>query len=72
LVEQEMKPSPEAIEHFRILIVPPPQSSEPWYMMRGLSFGMSLASDAVRDFGTVPARFTSPSIGFRCAKDAAH
>jgi serine/threonine-protein kinase len=70
LVEQEMTPSPEAIEHYRILIDPPPKSTEPWYQMRGMSFGMSLASEAVRDYGTVPARFAGPSIGFRCAKDA--
>ena len=71
LVEQEMTPSPEAIEHFRILIDPPPKASEPWYMIRGLSFKTpSLASEAVRDYGTVPARFLADDLGFRCAKDA--
>ena len=70
LVDQEMKPSPEAIENFRVLLDPPPRADEPWYMIRGLSFRMSLASEGVRDFATLPARMKADDIGFRCAKDA--
>jgi formylglycine-generating enzyme required for sulfatase activity len=69
LVEQETTPSPEAIESFRVRIDPPPRADEPWYMIRGLSFKMSLASEAVRDFATIPARMKGDDIGFRCAKD---
>jgi len=70
LVEQEMKPSPAAVERFRIALDPPPNANEPWYMVRGLSFLVPLASEATRDFTTVPARWKAPDLGFRCAKDA--
>jgi formylglycine-generating enzyme required for sulfatase activity len=71
LVEPETTPSPEAIENFRILLDPSPKANEPWYMIRGFSFKMpSLASEAARDFATVPARWKADDIGFRCAKDA--
>jgi serine/threonine-protein kinase len=70
LVEQQMTPSPEAIERFRIAMDPPPTGSEPWYMVRGLSFLVPMASEAVRDYTTVPARWKAQDLGFRCAKDA--
>ena len=71
LVEQKLTPSPEAMEHFRGMgMKPPPQADEPWYMIRGLSFGMPMATEAARDYATVPARWTAADLGFRCAKDA--
>jgi serine/threonine-protein kinase len=70
LVEQETPPSAEAIERFRIAMDPPPNANEPWYMVRGLSFLVPLASEATRDSTTVPARWKAPDLGFRCAKDA--
>jgi serine/threonine-protein kinase len=71
LVEQKLTPSPEAMEHFRTMgMKPPPQADEPWYMIRGLSFAMPMATEAARDYATVPARWTAPDLGFRCAKDA--
>jgi len=69
LVEQEMKPSPEAVERFRIAIKPPPTPDEPWYMVRGLSFRVPMATEAARDYTTVPARWKALDLGFRCAKD---
>jgi serine/threonine-protein kinase len=72
LVEQEMQPSPEAVERFRIAIKPPPTAGEPWYMVRGLSFRVPMATEAARDYTTVPARWKAPDLGFRCAKDAGH
>jgi serine/threonine-protein kinase len=70
LVEQEMKPSPEAMEHFRGMgMKPPPGADEPWYMIRGLSFAMPMATEAARDYATVPARWTAADLGFRCARD---
>jgi serine/threonine-protein kinase len=72
MVEQEMKPSPEAVKQFRSAIKPPPTADEPWCMVRGLSFMWPVSSEAVRDYSTVPARLTAPDLGFRCAKDAGH
>jgi formylglycine-generating enzyme required for sulfatase activity len=70
LVEQESKPSPAALENFRIQMNPPPRADEPWYMVRGMAFDVPLADGAIWDFTTIPARWTAPDIGFRCAKDA--
>jgi serine/threonine-protein kinase len=69
-VEQLTAPSPQAIENFRILLDPAPRSDEPWYQVRGLSFGEKLAQGVIWDATTVPARWKHNNIGFRCAKDA--
>ena len=68
-VEQLSSPSAQAIEHFRILLNPAPQANEPWYQIRGESFSEGLANGALWDSTTVPARWKSPNLGFRCAKD---
>jgi formylglycine-generating enzyme required for sulfatase activity len=68
-VEQLSQPSLAAIENFRIRLNPPPTPNEPWYMIRGGSFDMPFSPAMVWDSTTVPARWTSPNLGFRCAKD---
>lgn len=70
LTEQLTQPSQQSIETFRTLVKPPPQSDEPWYQMRGESFVEPLANNVIWDVGIVPARYSNPNIGFRCAKDA--
>jgi eukaryotic-like serine/threonine-protein kinase len=69
-VEQLTPPSAGAIENFRILLKPAPQSDEPWYQIRGQSFTEKLGKDVIWDSTTVPARWKYFNIGFRCAKDA--
>jgi eukaryotic-like serine/threonine-protein kinase len=70
-VEQLAVPSAEAIENMRIHLTPPPRADEPWYQIRGESFAEpSLAQSVIWDSTTVPARWSSPTLGFRCAKDA--
>lgn len=68
-VEQLSVPSEQAIENFRIMLNPAPRADEPWYQIRGESFKEPLAQSVIWDFTTVPARWTSFNIGFRCAKD---
>jgi formylglycine-generating enzyme required for sulfatase activity len=68
-IEKLSQPSEEAIENFRIKLNPAPRADEPWYQVRGESFDDPLAQNVIWDSTTVPARWTAPNIGFRCAKD---
>jgi serine/threonine-protein kinase len=68
-VEQLAVPSAQAMENMRIQLTPPPRADEPWYQIRGESFSEPLAQSAIWDSTTVPARWSAPTIGFRCAKD---
>jgi formylglycine-generating enzyme required for sulfatase activity len=68
-IEKLSKPSAENLENFRIKLNPPPRTDEPWYEIRGESFDDPLAQNVIWDSTTVPARWTWPNIGFRCAKD---
>jgi eukaryotic-like serine/threonine-protein kinase len=70
LVEHLATPSAQAVENFRIRMNPAPRADEPWYEIRGESFGEPLAQNVIWDSTTVPARWKLPDIGFRCAKDA--
>jgi formylglycine-generating enzyme required for sulfatase activity len=69
-IEKRSQPSEENLENFRIKLTPPPRADEPWYEIRGESFDDPLAENVIWDSTTVPARWTWPNIGFRCAKDA--
>jgi eukaryotic-like serine/threonine-protein kinase len=68
-VEQLSVPSAQALENFRIQLDPAPRADEPWYQIRGESFGDPLAQSVIWDSTTVPARWSHADIGFRCAKD---
>jgi len=70
LIEQLSPPSDEAMENFRIKLNPAPRADEPWYQIRGQSYDDPLAKNVIWESTTVPARWTAPNIGFRCAKDA--
>jgi serine/threonine-protein kinase len=68
-VEQLSVPSEQAMENMRIHLNPPPRADEPWYQIRGQSYSEPLAPTVIWDSTTVPARWSSQIIGFRCAKD---
>jgi eukaryotic-like serine/threonine-protein kinase len=67
-VDESRPPSAPALKHYAGIMKPPPAPTEPWYVIRGGSFGDPMGEDYLWDFATVPARFHSGKIGFRCAK----
>ena len=67
-VDEQRKPSPGAVENFRSLLSPPVTSDEPWYVMMGGSFEVPLLKNVTFEWASVPARFKSNDIGFRCVK----
>ncbi len=67
-VDESRTPSPAALQHYAGIMKPPPSATEPWYVIRGGSFADPVRNDYLWDFATVPARFHSGKIGFRCAK----
>ena len=56
-VEQLAVPSAQAMENMRIQLNPSPREDEPWYQIRGESFGDPLAQGVIWDSTTVPARW---------------
>jgi serine/threonine-protein kinase len=69
MVEGAVKPSPQAVDQMTPQLTPPPTDQEPWIAMRGGSFVMTLTPALTYDAASIPERFSSPQIGFRCAKD---
>jgi len=72
LVDQLSNPGPQALERGKLLN-PPAGPDEPWYAIRGQSFAKEeekLDPAVLFDITTVPARWKSGNIGFRCVKDA--
>jgi len=71
-VNELTAPGPVALQHLTDMKLEPPASaSEPWYQIRGESFLYPALDDrALWDFSTVPARWKSGNIGFRCVRDA--
>jgi formylglycine-generating enzyme required for sulfatase activity len=63
-------PSAQAVRSFAAILKPPPTATEPWYVIRGGSYRRPLADGVVYEWTSVPARFSAPDIGFRCAKNA--
>jgi formylglycine-generating enzyme required for sulfatase activity len=68
-VDHPHTPSAQAITSFGKLLKPPPTASEPWHYIKGGAFDRSLAEGVTYEWSSVPGRFVSPSIGFRCAQD---
>ena len=69
LVEEITSPGDKAVDFFRRNLRPPPRPDEAWYMIRGQAFNDEKVDDGVFwDFTTVPARWKSSNIGFRCVK----
>jgi len=69
-VDELSAPSTQAISNFAKFLKPAPTKSESWYLIMGGSHYESLLPGAAYDAAFVPARFHSPSIGFRCVKDS--
>jgi serine/threonine-protein kinase len=65
-VDQLRNPSERALQAFEHSLTPPPTANEPWYTVRGGSFKQALPSARTYEWGAVPARYHSSSIGFRC------
>jgi serine/threonine-protein kinase len=63
-------PSEQAVRSFAAILKPPPTATEPWYVIRGGSYKRPLTDGVVYEWTSVPARFSAPDIGFRCAKNA--
>ena len=76
LVDQISPPGGGAFANFTDLFkrlkLAPPTRTEPWYMIRGQSFGAEEKLDpaGLYDSSTAPERGYAPNIGFRCVKDA--
>jgi len=76
LADQVSPPGDGAFAHFteifKTLKLAPPTREEPWYMIRGQSFGAKEPLDpaGLYDSSTVPERGWANNIGFRCVKDA--
>jgi formylglycine-generating enzyme required for sulfatase activity len=62
------QPSQRAIDGFAAVLNPPPTASEPWYTVRGGAYDRKLEEIPIWEFMLVPARFSGPIIGFRCAE----
>jgi predicted Ser/Thr protein kinase len=69
-VDEPRTPSAGALETFGRIMSPPPTADEPWYTMCGGSFQEPLVRNVNGEWASVPARYRSAAIGFRCAKDA--
>ena len=67
-VEELRGPSPSAIKAFSSVLSPPAREDEPWYVMMGGSFEVPLLKNVTFEWASVPARFKSNDIGFRCVK----
>jgi formylglycine-generating enzyme required for sulfatase activity len=63
-------PSAQAVRSFAAILKPPPTATEPWYVIRGGSYKRPLTDGVVYEWTSIPARFSAPDIGFRCAKNA--
>jgi len=68
-VDEPITPSEEALKRWASILKPPPTATEPWYIMCGGAFDVPLVKDAAFEWSAVPARYSAPDIGFRCAKD---
>jgi serine/threonine-protein kinase len=69
LVDESQTPSILAIESFSKVLKPPPTGDELWCLIRGAAHTRPLKEGVLYEYASIPARFTSPEIGFRCVKD---
>jgi serine/threonine-protein kinase len=67
-VDDLKTPSEQAVRSFAAILKPAPTAAEPWYTVHGGSFRRPLADGVVYEWTSIPARFSAPDIGFRCAK----
>jgi len=67
-VDEAEPPTANALKRFQSL-TPPPSKNEPWYMIRGQSWGEPLMPAVIWDSTVAPGRWKAPNLGFRCVKD---
>jgi serine/threonine-protein kinase len=67
-VDGPLTPSPGAVEAFAKVLNPPATATEPWYSAKGGAADRPVSEAVAFEFIPLPARFTAPNIGFRCAK----
>ena len=70
IVDGEITPSAEARTAFAKLLNPPLTPEDKWVTMRGGSFNTKLKDVVAWESASIPERFSSSDIGFRCAKSA--
>lgn len=70
MVDGEITPSAKAVETFSKLLAPAPTAQEKWISMRGGSFHSDLAAAVAYESASIPERYSSSDIGFRCARSA--
>jgi len=68
MVEGTAEPDDFTVELFAQYLKPAPTREEKWIQIRGGSYNTTLASSAAYKFKTIPERYGSPEIGFRCAR----
>ncbi len=68
MVEGEIRPSAGAKAAFASRLTPPLTDQDKWITMRGGSFHTNLAFAVTYESVSIPERFSSSDIGFRCAK----
>ena len=70
-VDRPHSPSPAAVENLRAALNPPPNAQEPWQYIKGGSYDRGISEALAYEWVSVPARFSSPNIGFRCVLPSA-
>ncbi|MBK5291854.1 MAG: protein kinase [Acidobacteriia bacterium] len=68
-VNQFDTPAPTDVQRFASLLSPAPTAAESWCRVRGGSYNAPLPQKVNLASSLVPARYTAPHIGFRCARD---
>jgi formylglycine-generating enzyme required for sulfatase activity len=68
MVEGVANPDDATVELFAQYLNPPPTRQEPWIQIRGGSYNTALSAAAGYSFKVIPERYSSPEVGFRCAR----
>jgi formylglycine-generating enzyme required for sulfatase activity len=68
LIDTPVTPSDAAVAMFSKLVMPAPTRGERWFQIRGGSYNTPLAAAVTYEYRSIPESFSSPDIGFRCAK----
>ena len=69
-VDKPHTPTALAVESLQQLLKPPPVAGEAWHRIKGGAYDRGIAEALAFEFVSMPARFRSPNIGFRCVLPA--
>jgi serine/threonine-protein kinase len=69
LIDEAAHPSSQAVTNFERLLKRPIGPEEPWVMIRGGSYEQNISDAVTYDGASIPAAYSSGSIGFRCVRD---